>query len=177
MNFDHIISDHTGLIHLIVSIIALLTGTLNLILVKGTLLHKKIGYVYAISMIVLLVTAFMMYNLYGTWGIFHWTAVISTLTLACGLFPILAKRPANNYVVLHFCFMYWSVMGLYGAFVSELFVRLPKIVIEGGILNSTFYLMMNIGIALTMGLGAFFFIKLKPKWDKQFGQNPKIIVE
>lgn len=173
MNFDHIISDNTGLIHLIVSIIALLTGTLNLILVKGSALHKRIGRVYAISMIVLLVTAFMMYNLFGTWGIFHWTAVISTLTLICGLFPILTKRPKNNYVSLHFCFMYWSVIGLYGAFVSELFVRLPKKVIESGIPNSAFYIMMNIGIFLTMGFGAFFFIKQKSKWDKQFGQYQK----
>lgn len=174
MNFDHIISNNTGLIHLIVSIITLLTGTLNLILVKGTVLHKRIGQVYAVAMIVLLVTAFMMYNLFGTWGIFHWTAVISTLTLFGGLFPILTKRPANNYVLLHFSFMYWSVIGLYGAFVSELFVRLPKMVVENGTPNNTFYIMMNIGIFLTMGLGAFFFIKLKPKWDKQFGHNKSI---
>lgn len=176
MNFDHIISNNTGLLHLIVSIITLLTGTLNLMLVKGTPLHKRIGQVYGVAMIVLLMTAFTMYNLFGTWGIFHWTAVISTFTLIGGLVPILTKRPANNYISLHFSFMYWSVIGLYAAFVSELFVRLPKIVIENGIPNKTFYILMNIGIFLTMGLGTFFFIKLKPKWNKLFGQKQNQII-
>lgn len=168
MNFDYLIGDSIGLAHLIASIIAVLTGTLNLTLSKGTVLHKRIGYIYSISMMALLLTAFMIYRLFGSWGIFHWTAVISTLTLICGLLPIMTRRPIKSYISLHFSFMYWSVIGLYGAFAAEVFVRLPKIVIESGIPNKVFYNLTGIGVGLTMGLGAFFFIKLKPKWDKQF---------
>jgi uncharacterized membrane protein len=171
MNFDYIISNNIGLFHLIASIIALLTGTANLTLTKGTVLHRRIGYVYAVSMLVLLLTAFMIYRLFGGWGIFHWTAVISTLTLICGLVPILTRRPAKSYVSLHFSFMYWSVIGLYGAFVAETLVRLPKVVIESGIPNKVFYNMTGLAAALTIALGAFFFIKLKPKWAKQFTQK------
>ena len=168
MNFDHIITDEIGLIHLIFSIVSLISGTLILWLTKGTKLHKRIGYVYSIAMFIVLLTAFFMYNLFGTWGIFHWTAVVSSLTLVCGLLPILLKRPKNNYISLHFCFMYWSVIGLYGAFMAETFVRLPKVVVESGIPNTMFYNMTGIAVAITMGLGAYFFIKLKPGWDKTF---------
>ncbi|MCX7593618.1 MAG: hypothetical protein N2235_07635 [Fischerella sp.] len=171
MNFGNFITSNTGLIHFIASLFALLFGTVILILPKGTAKHKTIGRLYGLAMLVVLVTAFMIYRLFGTWGIFHWTAVISSLTLFAGLFPMLTKRPTDNYISLHYSFMYWSVMGVYGAFVSETLVRLPKVVIESGIPNSVFYNMTGIGTSLVMGLGIYFFLKLKPKWDKQFGNN------
>ena len=65
--------------------------------------------------------------------------------------------------------MYWSIVGIYRAFFSETLVRMPKVVIESGIPNSVFYNMTGIGTALVMGFGVYFFIKLKPKWDRQFG--------
>ncbi len=171
MNFENFITSNTGLIHFIASIMALLLGTLVLFLPKGTLTHKIIGRFYGLTMLVVLTTAFMTYQLFGGWGIFHWAAVISSLTLFCGLVPILTRSPSNNYLSLHFIFMYWSVIGVYGAFVSETLVRMPKVVVESGVPNSLFYNMTGIGTALVMGLGVYYFIKLKPNWDKQFGQN------
>jgi len=168
MHFGNFITSSTGLIHFLASIFALLLGTFVLVLPKGTTKHKIIGRLYAFTMLVVLTTAFMTYRLFGTWGIFHWSAVISSLTLTCGLVPILTKRPTKNYKSLHFSFMYWSVMGVYGAFVSETLVRMPKVVVESGIPNSVFYNMTGIGTALVMGLGVYFFLKLKPKWDRQF---------
>lgn len=171
MNFDNFITNQIGLIHFIFSIFALLLGTTVLWLPKGFYPHKIIGRLYTLSMLVVLITAFMSYRLFGSWGIFHWIAVVSTLTLVCGLIPILTKRPVNNYRSLHFNFMYWSVMGVYGAFVSETLVRLPKVVVESGIPNRIFYNMTGIGTAIVMGLGVYFFIKLKPKWDKQLSKT------
>jgi len=169
MNFGNFVTSNTGLTHFIASLFALLFGTLVLVLQKGTVKHKMIGWLYALTMLVVLITAFMTYRLFGTWGIFHWTAVISSLTLICGLIPILTRLPSKNYVSIHFSFMYWSVMGVYGAFVSETLVRMPKVVVESGIPNSVFYNMTGIGTALVMGLGVYFFLKLKPTWDSQFG--------
>lgn len=171
MNFDYIITDLTGLVHLVFSILSLVTGSFVLGLKKGTKLHKKIGYVYSISMIIVVATAFTMYNLFGTWGIFHWAAVVSTITLALGLIPILTKRPKKNYMSMHFSFMYWSVIGLYGAFMAEFLVRFPKKVVESGIPNELFYNITGIAVAITMGIGAYFFIKRISKWNKDF--NPK----
>jgi len=171
MNFGNFITSQTGLIHFISSIIAFVLGTLVLVMDKGTIKHKIIGRLYALTMLIVLITAFITYRLFGTWGIFHWTAVVSSLTILFGLIPILIKRPINNFIVLHFSFMYWSVVGVYGAFVSETLVRMPKVVIESGIPNNVFYIMTGISTALVMGLGAYYYLKLKPKWTKQFNNN------
>jgi uncharacterized membrane protein len=92
---ENMVSGTTGLVHLIASIIALITGLFVLSTTKGTKTHKQIGYVYSISMILLNLTAFMIYKLYGKFGIFHWFAVISCLTLFAGLYPVLTKKSKN----------------------------------------------------------------------------------
>jgi uncharacterized membrane protein len=168
MNFEHIITNEIGFIHLLFSILSLITGSLILGLKKGTNTHKRVGYVYSISMLIVLITAFSIYNLFGKWGIFHWTALVSSLTLALGLIPVLFKYPKKNYISFHFSFMYWSVIGLYGAFMAETFVRLPDIVVESGVPNAMFYNMTGIAVAITMGVGAFFFVKYKSTWSERF---------
>lgn len=166
MNFNNLVSGEIGLTHLLASIIALMSGTAVLLLKKGTGVHKRVGYIYALSMLVLLLTAFAIYRLFGRWGVFHWTAVLSSATLLCGLIPVLIRKPANTYLSLHFGFMYWSVIGLYGAFMAETFVRLPRIVIESGIPNRVFYQMTGVAVGITMAVGAYFFIRNKSKWEK-----------
>jgi uncharacterized membrane protein len=167
--FNQVISGNIGLVHLIASISALILGTMSLSLKKGTALHKRIGYGYGVSMIILLITAFMLYNLFGRWGIFHWAGVISSLTLVAGMLPVLLR--SKNFVSLHLGFMYWSVMGLYGAFTAEVLVRLPKIILSSGIPNSTFYTMTGIAVAITMTVGAILFIKLSRTWQNQFSHD------
>jgi len=165
MNLEHLISGNIGLIHLIFSILALILGTLVLSFTKGTKKHKRIGYYYCIAMLGVNITAFMIYQLYNKFGIFHWMAVLSLSTLILGMLPVIMKRP-KSYVTLHFNFMYWSVIGLYAAFTAETLVRIPDIVIESGIPNSTFYNMTGIATGIVMTLGAFFSIKNKKKWMK-----------
>lgn len=174
MNFGNFITSNTGLVHFIASMLALILGTLVLWNKKGTPKHKLIGKLYALTMVVVLITAFMTYRLFGRWGIFHWSALVSTITLICGLIPILIKRPQKNYITLHFSFMYWSVMGVYGAFVAETLVRMPKVVVESGIPNNVFYNMTGIATGIVMALGVFFFLKKMPHWVEEFGHNQAI---
>lgn len=117
-------SNTTGLIHLITACIALVTGTVVLLTRKGNKQHKIWGYAYTVSMVIMLLTAFMIYRLFNGFGIFHVFAVISTLTLIGGMLPLFLKT--KNAVAYHLSFMYWSVMGLYAAFVSEIFTRVPE---------------------------------------------------
>ncbi len=88
----NLLSGTIGLVHLIVSILALITGLFVLSTTKGTKRHKQIGYVYAISMVLVNFTAFFIYKLYGKFGLFHWLAVISCLTLLAGMYPVLTKK-------------------------------------------------------------------------------------
>lgn len=170
MKFSNFIKSNIGLVHFLFSMLSLVSGTAVLILNKGTLRHKLIGKLYSLSMLVVLTTAFMTYRLFGKWGIFHWTAVISSLTLIAGIIPIYYKVPAKKYISLHYSFMYWSVLGVYGAFVSETLVRMPKVVAESGIPNRVFYSLTGIGTAVVMGLGVFYFLKFRSKWDTQFNK-------
>lgn len=165
MNLTNLISGNIGLIHLIFAILALVFGTIVLVKTKGTKSHKKMGYYYFISMLGVNITAFMIYRLFGKFGMFHWMAIVSLLTLIAGIIPMFLRKP-KSYISLHFNFMYWSVMGLYAAFVSETLVRIPDVVIESGIPNSTFYNMTGVGVAITMGLGFYFSFRNKKKWAK-----------
>lgn len=115
---NSMLSNVIGITHLITSIIALIAGSLVLKNSKGTKTHKKIGYVYTIAMAIVLLTSFMIYRLHGSFGMLHWFAVVSSITLMAGMVPILLKKP-NNYLSLHFSFMYWSVIELYCAFFAE----------------------------------------------------------
>lgn len=165
MNFiNAIVHDNTGLVHLIFSVIALITGTLVLLKTKGTTTHKRIGYVYFASMMGLILTAFMIYHLYGKFGIFHWLAVLSLFTLLAGMIPVLTKKPAG-YITMHYNFMYWSVIGLYAAFAAETLVRLPRVVIIDGVPATMFYNMVGVATAIVMFFGVFFMKRKKATWD------------
>lgn len=159
---DHLVYDKIGLIHLITSVIALITGTANLVMEKGTSIHKKIGTIYAISMLILLITAFMIYRLFGGWGLFHWAAVASSVTLAGGMIPILLRKPKDSWLEMHFSFMYWSVMGLYMAFAAEVLTRIPK---------TPFFGMVGLATGAIGFGGGFYFYSHKEKWAKEFEKH------
>lgn len=149
--------DTIGLIHLLSACLALITGTMVLAMKKGTVNHKKVGYVYTVSMVLVVSTAFMIYRLFGGWGIFHWAAVVSGLTLLAGMIPVLLRKPDKNWLGFHLGFMYWSVMGLYMAFVSELMTRVP--------ITPSFN-MLGIVVGVVGIIAGSFFYYRKNKWEK-----------
>ncbi|MEM9296881.1 MAG: DUF2306 domain-containing protein [Bacteroidota bacterium] len=157
------ITSLTGQIHFLASCIALLTGTYVLLATKGSTLHKKVGYVYVASMIVLLVTAFMIYRLFGGFGIFHVAAIVSSVTLAAGMIPVIGRKN-NNWVMIHFAWMYWSVMGLYAAFASEMITRL---------LPAQFFSMVGLATGAIMTTAAIVWYRKKKVWQNQFNSKQK----
>ncbi|HEX6981280.1 MAG TPA: DUF2306 domain-containing protein [Balneolaceae bacterium] len=158
---ETLVYDTAGLVHFIASIIALITGSLVLGMKKGTWVHRKVGYIYASSMLVLLITAFMIYQLFGGFGIFHIAAVVSLVTLIGGMVPVILRKP-EGWLTLHFSFMYWSVLGLYAAFVSEVLTRIPE---------TPFFNMVGLATGIIMFFGGAYFYLQKHKWEKQFGDS------
>lgn len=157
----------TGLIHFIASIIALISGTMVLSNTKGTQTHRQIGYVYSASMFIVLSTSFMIYRLHGTFGILHVFAVISSVSLIGGMLPMFLKSP-KDYMIYHFSFMYWSVIGLYCAFCAEVFTRLPFIFDFQANIITVFYSLVGIASGLVGGIGAFYFKRYKEKWANMY---------
>ena len=156
---ENIISGSVGGIHLIAAITAIISGTVVFVFPKGTQGHKRVGYIYIASMIPMLVSSFMLYNLFGSFGVFHMAAVLSSITLLGGMVPLLIKLPKKNGLYFHFAFMYWSVIGLYAAFFAEVFTRIPE---------TPFYLMVGVASGLTFGIGGYIFKKRKAYWIHSF---------
>ncbi|MFD2203887.1 DUF2306 domain-containing protein [Shivajiella indica] len=153
------IHNEIGLVHVIASVLALITGTCLLLSKKGTKRHVRLGYVYVLSMVLLLGTAFSLYHLFGKWGIFHYMAILSTVTLFMGMFPVIQKPRKPLSIYYHFSWMYWSVFGLYAAFTSEMLTRLPQTPFFGMVFFSTFTI---------MAIGGFIFGIKKEKWKNEF---------
>lgn len=162
---NNIIHDSLGAFHVMVAGLALISGTIVLIVKKGSKRHKQIGYFYAFNMLLVNLTAFGIYRLWGGFGIFHVAAIIGLLTLVAGMLPIMLKKPRRSYIGLHFSFMYWSVMGLYAALVSETLTRIPETPFFGMLGISTFGMMM---------VAAWGFYRNQPEWTQQFDRQAKL---
>ncbi len=164
--------DFIGWFHTIAAIIALITGGMILARTKGTLLHKRTGRVYGVSMLIVCISAFMIYRVQKTFGILHIFAVISTVTLILGMLPLYSKNYKDP-IVMHLSWMYWSVIGLYCAFAAEIGTRLPLLLnIEDS--YTTFYILIGISSGIVGLIGSRYFKKKKRVWEQQFGSSSSL---
>lgn len=148
-----------GWFHLGTALLAMMTGGFVLATRKGTRRHKQVGYVYVFSMLLVCGSAMSIYRLTGTFGIFHVTAIVGFLTLAGGIIPMLLKSINRKYKAVHVWFMYYSVLGLYAAFASELSVRIPE---------RPFYTMFEIATGTIFSIGTIFILKKEKVWTRYF---------
>lgn len=149
----HLTGDWIGVLHLASSILSMIFGAAVLLSGKGTPLHKKMGYAYTVNMLIILITALFIYRLFGSFGPFHYLAIIGFFYLAGGIIPVLFRL--KNWIKIHVYFMYWSVVGLYAAFMAEVAVRIP---------NVSFWWMVGIGTGTVTLLGGIFYSKKKSVW-------------
>lgn len=112
-----------GIAHVTFALAAMSSGAVVMLRRKGTLSHKRLGYLYAFCMVGLNITALMIYRLFHSPGPFHALAVVSLSTLTAGLLPALRRRA--GWLERHYRMMAWSYVGLCAAFLAEIAVRLP----------------------------------------------------
>ena len=115
-----IIHSNIGWFHFIAAIIAMLSGTIVLLNKKGNQFHKRVGYVYVVSMLLLNISSFFIVNFDG-FSLFHFFAIVSLVSITGAMIPTL--RRTKNWLHYHFYFMNWSVVGLYCAFWAEVGTR------------------------------------------------------
>ncbi len=157
---NNFFNDGLGLLHIVSSILALIFGVFVIVTKKGTRRHVRVGYFYFCSMVILLSSSFLIYRLFNKFGIFHYMGALAVIVLALGMLPIWFKWPKKGWKMMHYNFMYWSVVALYEAFAAELLTRIP---------SSPFYGTIGITIGLIMGLGFIIFFKYKSQWEKEIG--------
>lgn len=137
----------TGALHLLSALTAMVLGASVLLMNKGTRRHKQVGYGYVMAMILVNVTAFMIYHLYGAFGPFHIAALFSGVSIAGGMVPVFFRRRISSWLHYHYFFMNWSVVGLYAAFWAETLVRLFPM--------KQFWPVIVLATSLTTGIGSY----------------------
>ena len=148
-----------GIVHTLSAVLALIFGTVVLLNKKGTSFHKRIGYAYAVSMVLVNGTAFGLYNLFGGFGLFHVLALISFLTLLMGMIPVWNRKQIKHWYIIHLKVMSWSVVGLYAALAAEISTRfVPRE-----------YFMLTVGISslAIIGIGGYWIYKVKRQEEQK----------
>ncbi len=156
---ENLVRSSTGAIHVLSALAAMVVGIIVLVMRKGTRAHRFYGYLYFYLMLALNGTAFMIYGLFGTFGPFHVAALLSLATLMFGFIPVMRRKPAKSWLMQHFTFMYFSVVGLYAAFASEILTRIPR---------SPFFAMVIIASLAITALGVLIYKRMRPKWLNDF---------
>ena len=160
---DKLYGDSVGLTHLIAGVFAVVFGAFVLTLKKGTSTHRKMGYLYVLSMFVLIVSSFGIFRLFGKFGVFHFFSIVATTSLLLGMVPMLkTKRTPRDYKT-HFTRMYFSVVGLYAAFAAESFVRIPKLGSFWSIVAWSFIMVVVMAIVV--------FVKKRGEWTEKFANE------
>ena len=143
-----------GMVHVIAALIALASGAVVVLRRKGTPSHRRIGWVYAASMLVLSITALAIYRLTRTFGPFHVAAVISLVTLVAGIIPAWRRQPRESWLDRHYFFMSWSYLGLLAATVAETASRVPAVQAFGGGPTPAFWVAVVIASIAVFVIGA-----------------------
>lgn len=141
---NDIIHSNIGWFHFITAVLALLTGTIVVLNAKGTLFHKRVGYVYVIAMLALNASSFFIVN-FGGFSMFHFFAIVSLLTVFGGMYAALKRH--KNWLASHYYFMSWSVVGLYAALWSEIGTRFTTNMKD-------FWWMVALATVITIAIGA-----------------------
>ncbi|QKZ13321.1 hypothetical protein [Spirosoma sp. KUDC1026] len=158
-----ILHSSVSVVHLLAALLAMTTGTYILFTRKGTARHRFVGRIYIVSMVLLLVTAFQIYYLFGRFGIIHWGAVGSVSTLLMGVGVIGLRAHFSSWLQWHYLGMGASVTGLYAAFVVESTYRL---------FQPAYFWWITLGAAnAVFAIGAFLLYRHYPDWASQTAQS------
>jgi len=111
--------------HVVAALSALLAGASVLLSPKGTPTHRVIGTVYVLALVVVNAAALSLHR-ENIFGVFHALAVVSLVTIAVGLSPLLLGRRSQRVIATHAFCMTWSYAGLVAAGSGQLAVAVGQ---------------------------------------------------
>ena len=112
-----------GWIHIAAAFGALALGFLNVVMKKGTPLHRFIGIFYVFAMLALNAAALSIYDMTGHFEIFHAAAIFSLFATLMGLGAAIFR--VGDWVRRHYFWMGMSYFGLLAAAFAETMIRVP----------------------------------------------------
>jgi uncharacterized membrane protein len=105
--------------HVLAAFSALGAGAAVLLLPKGTHTHRVLGTVYVLALLLVNVAALSLHR-ESTFGVFHALAVVSLVTIAVGLSPLVLGKRSAIVIATHAYCMTWSYAGLVAAGCGQL---------------------------------------------------------
>ena len=163
-----------GHVHFAAALVALGSGAWVLLRRKGGAAHRRTGWVYAGSMLLLNLTALLIYDLTGRFGPFHVAAFASLATLGAGVAAARRRRTDPHWFAKHYMFMSWSYVGLCAAAVAESATRLPAVQTAAratGMPMATFWATVAVATALVVGGGAVLIRANAPAMRRRFAPD------
>ena len=126
-----------GWLHSIACVIALAAGAWNLVMPKGTAIHRLVGRAYFYTMVVVNLSVFAIYRFDiahfrpfvagpNTFGLFHREAVATLLVLLLGVYAAPRQQRAF-WAYVHPLSMLTTYYMLIGGLINEAFVRITAL--------------------------------------------------
>jgi uncharacterized membrane protein len=114
-----------GGLHAVAALAAILLGLAVILLPKGRALHRLLGLTYVFSMLTTSISALLLYGMTGHFGLFHFFALVSLISVIAGLIQPIFRRP--DWMRRHLIWLAWSYLGLLAAAATEAAIRLPML--------------------------------------------------
>ena len=111
--------------HVVAAVSALGAGATVLLFPKGTHIHRVLGAVYVLALVLVNAAALSLHR-ENTFGVFHALAVASLVTIAVGLSPFLLGKRSPMVIATHAYCMTWSYAGLVAAGCGQLTVAVAQ---------------------------------------------------
>lgn len=112
-----------GTVHFALAIASLILGAVVLSQQKGSSRHRILGYLYSGGLLLVNLSALLVYEDCSGLGPFHVLALMSLATLTGGFVPAFLRRPRDSWLNFHAYFMSWSYVGLVAAGVAQMVTK------------------------------------------------------
>src|SRR5262249_51078971 len=100
-----------GVVHTFLGAVSLILGGLIFLRTKGTRAHVRVGWVYFGSIVSVNVSSLFIYQLTGTFNVFHVMAIVSLVMTVSGVLQVRFRSRLRNWLRRHYQYMSWSYVG------------------------------------------------------------------
>ena len=147
-----------GWIHTVFSCIGILVGAEQVIRTRRDRLHRWLGYVYVVCMVVGDLAILTVFRFNGRFNVFHVGAIANLLCIFMALRPMLAMPRPPQWKLTHYMWICWSYVGLLAAALTEFIIRTQPLPGRGATILATI-----LATSLVCGVGAWLITRYRPR--------------
>ena len=126
-----------GWIHTVFATLGILVGAEQLLRTRRDRLHRWLGYVYVVAMLVGDLAILTVYRFNGRFNVFHVGALVNMFCIVMALWPMLTKPRPPQWKRTHYMWICWSYVGLLAAALTEFIIRTQPLPGRGATIIAT----------------------------------------